>query len=154
MQSRLSISSSQDACTGSTSHCDGGHPAPSRWPRLPWSQNLLSTFSFTLNSHKPVFKDKVTFHFSFLKLEREIHTTDFFFFLKKQTKCMAAEWQRCIFSYCGGECAAFGRDWNAWFLALGQSSIGIGGGKICSCPLLPGCVQSWSLWTLAVSTFY
>lgn len=28
---------------------------------------------------------------------------------------MAAEWQRCLFSYCG-ESAAFGRGWNAWFL--------------------------------------
>lgn len=59
-----------------------------------------------------------------------------FFFLKKQTKCMAAEWQRCIFSYCGGKCAAFGRGWERLVPALGQSSI-VDGGETCSCPLLP-----------------
>lgn len=45
-------------------------------------------------SYTSVLKEKkVTFHFLFLENLRgnKIHTTDFFFFLKKQAKCMRAE---------------------------------------------------------------
>lgn len=49
---------------------------------------------------------------------------------------MAAEWQRCIFSYCGGVCC-FWEGLPGLLPAPGQSYIGIDGGEICSCPLLP-----------------
>lgn len=111
-----------------------GHPAPSRWPGLPWSQNLLSTFSFAFNSHTPVFQDKVTFHFSFLKLER-IHTTDFFFFLNDKLNAWLQS-GRGVYFHTVGEACCFQEGLERLVSALGQSSIGVGG-ETCSCPLLP-----------------
>lgn len=81
-----------------------------------------------------------------------MHTTDFFFFfLKKQTKCMVAEWQRRLFSYCGEVCC-FREGLERLLSALGQSCTGVGS-ETCSCPSCPA-VESWSPCTSAVSTFY
>lgn len=82
----------------------------------------------------PVFQDKVTFHFSFLKLER-IHTTDFFFFFNDKLNAWLQS-GRGVYFHTVGEVRCFWEGLERLVSALGQSSIGVGG-ETCSCPLLP-----------------